>query len=323
MPAKEKLFTRPPAERCSTPIAGMLITLLVVALWPEKAWSTTLGQITCNLYDNLRPFMPFFSAVAYIGGAVLGIKGALLFKKHAENPNDSQIVKGIAHWIAAGALLSLPAAAEMFQASLGLTMTNTGTTGCDPTAPATQAAQLDQMMENFVNNIYQPMISTLSVLCYVIGIFLICRGLVRSSKVGTDPRAASTHGIVVNFVVGAILCTLGGMMDTMLTTVFATASITPFEELINWSNIVGTDSGINTEAADRTVKAILMFVQIVGAIAFIRGWLIVKNAIEGTGQATVPQGITHVIGGTMAFNIGAMLQIFDRTFGTGLINQNV
>ncbi len=48
-------------------------------------------------------------------------------------------------------------------------------------------------------------------------------------------------------------------------------------------------------------------------------WALVKNAIEGAGQATVVQGFTHIVGGVLAINIYTFLEIIDQTFGTNFL----
>jgi hypothetical protein len=55
--------------------------------------------------------------------------------------------------------------------------------------------------------------------------------------------------------------------------------------------------------------------QLVGLISFVRGWNILRNAIEGVGQATVPQGLTHIIGGVLAMNISGFMVALDATLG--------
>jgi hypothetical protein len=295
-----------------------LVALMAVVLWPMESWAAaSLGDIICNIRSNLKPFFHLFSSFAFIAGGILAFNGVLLLKRHADNPNDGSMVKGLAHLLAGGALASLSVVVRLLQSTLGLVSGTSGVKMCQASAPAGSASGLDVMMTNFVNNIYDPMFSALSVLSFLIGIFLIYRGLVKGSKVGSDPRAAATHMILVNLFVGAIMVSIGAMLPNMLTTLFGDSNIKTFSSIINWSVITG--SSVDTTKADLTVHAILMFVQIIGAIAFIRGWMIIKNAVEGTGQVTVPQGITHIIGGTMAINIGMMLKLFDSTFGTGLI----
>ena len=67
------------------------------------------------------------------------------------------------------------------------------------------------------------------------------------------------------------------------------------------------------------IAAALTFFQLIGILAFVRGLYIVKNAVEGTGQATMAQGFTHIIGGVLAINIYTFLEVMDSTFGTGFL----
>jgi len=302
---------------------SLFILLSVVILFPAEVFAATitLGDIVCNVRANLVPFGPFFSGLAYVVGAIMVLKGALLFKKHMENPNDSQIVKAIFHMIAGGALAALPAAVSTLQNTLGFSASSGAPGACaaGPVTPLSSAGGLDVMMQNFVNNVYGPMLNLISVISITMGLFLIFRGLLKSAKVGSDPRAGAPHAIIVNLFVGAMLVSAGGMLSTMLESLFGQSTVTSFAG-INWSGITGGSA--NTTAINNTVTAILMFVKIVGAIAFVRGFLMIKSAVEGTGQVTVPQGMTHIIGGTMAINIGYMLTIIDKTFGTCLVNGN-
>ena len=285
----------------------------------------TLGDVVCNVKNELPYFAPFFSALAYIVAAVLVVQGVMLLKKHADNPNDSQIVKAAAHLFAGGALGVLPYAVGTLQASLHLMSGGGGTASlCEKGAVVqlTTSAGLDIVMQNFVRNIYSPMFKLISAICIVMGIFLIFRGLLKGAKVGSDPRAAATHAIAANLVVGAILVSIASMLSTMFQSLFGSTNVNNMTTFvtnygINWNALVG--SGVDTTAADNTMAAVLAFVQIIGAIAFVRGWLMIRNAIEGTAQVTVPQGLTHVIGGAMAINIGTMIRAFDATFGTGLL----
>ncbi len=306
-------------EREQTLVA--FFAMAFVALWPDAVFAQTLGTVICNLQRNYAPFSPLINAIAYVIGALFVFRGALYLKRHTDNANENPIQKGVGHMLAGGALAALPITAKVLQETLHINPQGPGgVKGCDPGGVTGGAVALDQMMRNFVENIHGPMFYALSVLCFVMGAFFVTRGLMRAAKSGTDPRAGDPKGVIATLLIGAVLMSVAGMFTTMMNTLFNTGNIRNFSTLINWSQIAG--EGVNTAAVDLTVKSILMFVQIIGAIAFIRGWLIVKNAVEGAGQATVPQGITHILGGTMALNIGLMIEIFDRTFGTNLVNNN-
>ncbi len=275
------------------------------------------GDIVCNIKHNLSSFPPLISAIAYVVGIFMVVKGVMLLRKHAENTNDSKIVSAIAYLVVGACCLAFPSFAGILQETIFSSITGSSAEVCIAKHPDTLDgnSSLDKMMYNFVDNMYKPMFILLSALSFVMGAFLIAKGLMKASKTGTDPKAAAVSGLSSNFVVGAVLISIGAMADTMWQTLAGNA-ISSFPG-INWSGI--TDEQGSTAAIDKVVVACLQFIQVVGFIAFIRGWLVVKNAVEGTGQATIAQGITHVIGGTMAINIGYMLKIFDNTFGSGLL----
>ncbi len=299
-----------------------LFSFFVAALlFPSMVWAQvdTLGALFCKVKAESTVYPYILNAFAYIAGAFLAVRSILLFKRHAENPSQSQIVAGIAHFVGAGFLLSLPTVASLLQMSVMGNIPGAWSGACAAGA-VVGASSLDVMMQNFVKNIHGPMSTLLSMISVIVGLTFIVKGLFAGVKTGTDPRASSPKTIIVNLVIGALLISIGGVLEDILLTIFGVSSVSNMSSFsgIAWSNFVG--AGVNTTAADNTVKAILAFIQIIGLIAFLRGWLIVKAAVEGGGQATIPQGITHIIGGAMAINIDRMLKIIDKTFGTGIIN---
>lgn len=321
MPKQLRRFVDFQACPLDVDTALVLLFFSCALFWPDAVWaastSLSLGAIICNIKNNIIPFAPLFNAIAFTVGIILVFRGVLFLKDHTEKPNDHPIVKGIAHILVGGALVSLKAFTGVIQETLHVTLSTGGATGCDASAVASTTDGLDIILKNFVANIYQPMFATLSALCYIIGVFLVIRGLLKAAKAGTDPRVGAPHVILANLLIGGVFLTAGSMVVSMTYTLFNTGSSNDFSSLINWSAITG-ETGGNTEAANTAVVAILKFIQIIGVIGFIRGWLIIKNAVEGTGQTTVPQGLTHVIGGAMAYNIDLMIRAFDTTLGRGL-----
>ena len=307
------------------------VGLLSVMFWPTGAYATgktdakNFGDIICNIQSGMNSYSTLISAVCYTMGAFLGVRGVLYLTErfNSQQAGMSVTTKGIAHILGGGALLSAPTFAALLQKSIFPSMGGTAAMGsaCAGTAPTkiAGAASLDLVMNNLVKNISLPMFTILAGLSVAIGIFLIVRGLLKAAKYGVDPRSDNVKSITTNLLIGAVMISIGNMLPTVLSTLFGNGTkpddISMFAGL-DWSGVVGSSS---TTAADNAIKAVLAFVQVIGGIAFVRGWLMIKNAIEGTGQQTVPQGITHIIGGAMCINIGMMLKILDTTFGTGLI----
>lgn len=307
-----------PTDNGSRLAALPYIFLAVFLFYPETAMAATFGQLLCNARLVGSGYSRVLGAAAYIIGLFLIVRGVFLAKRHAENPNDSQVTKAVAHMFGGGAVASLPAAAGVLQRSIFGAGSGAGSFGCTPGAVGAATA-LDVMMQNFVRNIYAPMFSLLSVLSVVIGVTFIVKGLLRGAKTGTNPQAADPKVIITNLVVGAVLISMASALPSVLRTLFGTgvgvSNVTSYTG-IQWSSLVG--SGVDVTAANNTTRALLAFIQIIGGISFLRGWLLVKTAMEG-GQATVPQGITHIVGGAMAINIDLMINLLDDTFGTGVI----
>ena len=66
---------------------------------------------------------------------------------------------------------------------------------------------------------------------------------------------------------------------------------------------------------DSTFGAVIaLVVQVIGVIAFIRGWvLIARSASQGQPPGGTGKGIAHVFGGIMAMNIVGTLQVVNNT----------
>lgn len=303
-------------------LAGAALVLLAPddALAQGLKSANTLGDLICNVKTNAEPYKRILGAVAYISGAFMMVRGILMLKKQGENPNDPQTVKAVAHLFAAGALLAFPQFVGVIQRTLFGQGSAAGKFGCDPSSSSGigEGGGLDLMMQRLVKDVHKPMFVLLSAISVITGLTLIFRGLMRGAKTGTDPRAADPKAIVANWVIGAILIAMGTSLPMIMKSIFGESSISNMNSasLIQWSNIVG--SGVSADSADKTMKAVLAFVQIIGGISFLRGWLMVKGHLEG-GQPPLAQGMTHIIGGALAINIDKALQIMDKTLGTGVI----
>lgn len=280
--------------------------------------TTTLGRMVCNIRTNGLAIYPYvINVVAYIVGVFLITRSFLLLKKHAENPNSSQVVPAAAHMIGGGALLSFPALLGAIQQSLFKSVAGGMSTACEPGSVMSGAAGLDVMMQNFVRNLYSPTFKLLSILSIIAGMTYIYQGLMRGTKTGTDPRAAAPKDILANLVFGGILISMGTVLPDTLQTIFGSQTVSSMTNIsiIKWSTLGSTGGN---EQADKVVAAVLAFVQIIGGISFLRGWLLMKKTVEA-GQPGMPTALTHIIAGAMAINIDKMLKILNTTFGVDVI----
>lgn len=305
------------AAGCLTLMAGFLF----VPMEAQAAVADTFGAIICNAGKNAGVSYPnFLAAIAYVVGAFLVFRGVLLLKKATDSGGQQSPAAGIMYLIGGALSLSLPAVTGVLQDTFFSVQAGGGTT-CAPGAAGGDGSKgLDIMAQNFVKNIYGPIFDLLALLGYIVGVTFIFTGILRMSKSGAGAQGSDPKSILVLLVMGSVLMSVSSMLPTIGATLFGgTGKVNSMSSFsgIDWSGIVG--SGADTKAADATIQALLAFIQIVGGIAFLRGWLLIKKASEG-GQATIPQGATHIIGGAMAINIDVMLDVFDNTFGTNLIN---
>ena len=304
--------------------AFLAVFFLVGSTGSALAQAATLGDVICSIYDNIHGsgasgfgLNDLFCWVAYAAGAVFVVQSIYHFKLHAENPGNHSLYRPVAQILGGAALMATPGVADVLIKSLYGTTGSGGVTACAAGAAGSTASGggLDDMLINFVGNIGAPMQTIISAVAILSGIFMIVHGLMKASKYGYDPKANSIHHVLTLLGFGAMLITIGDNLDMMLGTVFGGGSTgNTVTNTLSWS-IAGVSPRFQA-----AVNAGLQFFQIIGAIAFVRGWMILKKVFEGGGEGKLAQGMTHILGGVIAVNIFAFLKLMDTTFGTGLLN---
>jgi hypothetical protein len=290
-----------------------------------QATTPTLSDVMCNAFYNIGPFAPLLSAIAFVAGGILIGAGLLALKDHTDNPGNNPLHKGVARLVGGSALMTLPFIAQSLINTLlvpqgagagGVCVAGDGPVAIGP------GIGLDVLVENLVGNITGPFISLISVIAYVMGILFIMRGLLRGAKYGSDPRAASTPHIMAYLIIGAMLIVAGQSAGDVLGSLFGVGTSDVIDYNTNaTSRVMGWTAvaQLGNQNFANVIAAALTFFQLIGILAFVRGLYIVKNAIEGAGQATVVQGFTHIVGGVLAINIYTILEVIDQTFGTNLL----
>lgn len=304
-------------------VALALTAATVILFTPHASYAAdTFGKLICNTMlqmngngSTTKSVIGLLSVAAYISGILTMASGLLKLKEFAENPSGrTPLHQPVMRLIGAAFLLALPIAAHTVIYSIFAAPGGGGINTCTPeSAGMGGATDPGTMVANFVKNIRNPMTYLVSFMGYFLGILLMFRGFLKLSKFGTDPNAYSMPKILANLIVGGLIFSLGATSSAMMQTIFGTAAITASSSVTSWSALGGADASTKT-----AVEYSLVFVQIVGMISFLRGWLIVKSAAEGSGQATMAQGFTHVIGGTLCLNIFYVLKALDATMGTSL-----
>jgi hypothetical protein len=293
----------------------------------QSASAQTFGNLLCRAFDNATSFGPLFVQIAYAAGALFGLRAVYHLRAHAEDPRNNKLTTPLMYLFGSACLMSLPGVVETLERSLGYTVTEGGVGSCaaisvsSSTGGAATDVGLDGMLVNFIANIKGPMQDVISITAILCGLFMILHGLMKAAKYGTDPKANSIHSILTNLGFGAALMTIGDNMNLMVDTLFGGDTAEKGMGIsqgtvMAWKAV--SDLGSDQFAA--AIAAALTFIQIIGAIAFVRGWLIMKKVVEGGGNVSLAQGLTHILGGVLAINIGGFLPLMDMTMGTGLMN---
>lgn len=301
----------------------------IFSLLPHSAVAQTMGDVLCSVAYNVEPFIDLFSWFAYVAGAYLIVQGLIQFKNHYENAGQNPWHKIMARFVGGSLLMVLPSTIGVlidsifyfsfgggFAGSCGGLFGGLGGIGIG-FGGVGGAVTLDALMVNFVSNIRDPLIFLLSIIAITMGVFFIVRGLVKAAHYGVDAKAHSITNILTHLIIGTIMVVIGQSLDMITASVFGGSGAILTFDTLSWRAI---DSlGPDTTHFKIAIHAALTFFQLIGAIAFIRGWLIVKHAVEGVGQANYAQGFTHIIGGVLCINIYLFLRIMDATFGTGFV----
>ena len=280
---------------------------------------SSLGDIFCNVYGNLAYFADFYNWIAYVIGAYLIALGVYGMSKHFESPGKHELYAQIWRITAGALMMCLPAVVGTLITTVFFSSSGGGLNYCNAGGTiASGAMTLDLMLENAVYNLQGPFVALMSLIANIVGLYFIIHGLYMASRHGYDPKSLTPARIITNIFVGTLLVAIGSSFDVFLSTIFGYGGTAGAgASVVGWTMVSNLTSDTTAQAhIQGAIRAALTVVQMVGIIAFIRGFMIMKKAAEGSGQATMPQGLTHIIGGVLAINIYQFLTAMQSTFGT-------
>jgi hypothetical protein len=279
----------------------------------------TLGAQICGIVMHAGAFPAFLTAVGYMIGLVLGVWGVLKIKEHVINPQQTKINEGIMRLLAAGAFFSAPALVEVMRATMGgsaaMMVINAG--------QATQrfhekkmacTSGLDGVLYCFMSDMLAPMHVVLNFFAFCAGFLLIMIGISRLIKSAQDgPKGPAGFGTFMTFAAGGALVSYNELMRAATATLFSN----PLTDVYATLQYQGGMSSDELNHVHTVISAILKFMIIVGLISFVRGIFIIRGVAEGNSQSSVMAGMTHLVGGALAVNLGPLLNAVQATLGIG------
>ena len=280
----------------------------------------TVGDTICRSMISSTAFPLVLTSVAYLLGLVLGVWGILKIRDHVIDPARTPVSEGISRLIAGGLFFALPFLTAVFKsstASNGLILTTTLATNTTFRSNVTAASclgtnSLDEAMGCFMLDILGPSHVVLNFFCFVAGMIFIMIGisrLIKSSQEG--PRGPGGMGTFGTFIVGGLLLSATTILRAFSASMFASPLTFTYASLQYTTGMSATE----TQAAYNVIAAVLQFMIVLGMLSFVRGMFILRDVAEGKQQASTMAGVTHLIGGALAVNLGPMLNAVQQTLG--------
>jgi len=280
------------------------------------------GNVICGAVNNTAYLPSILSLMAYLFGVVLVIWGVLKIKDNVINPQQTSLWEGVSRLVAGGAFFASPYLIQVVADTLNGGLVKALLNGFSNTgfAGATTGSGLDAMMVNFTADIFGPMLFALNFFGYIAGFVLLLIGISRLLKSAQEgPRGPGGLGTIMTFLAAGAMISISPMIGSMGATFFG-ANVLGFmgTDTASTQATLQYTTGMNaTEIAhvQAVVSSILMFMIVLGVVAFLRGIYIIREVAEGNSQASLMAGITHIVGGALAVNLGPVMNAIQTTLG--------
>lgn len=170
------------------------------------------------------------------------------------------------------------------------------------------AADTGTIFVNFAGSI-PSIINFVIKLSYISGIFLMISAVYKLAQVAKLPeQARNVKAPIITAAIGAFMLVYASSVDVIGLSMGLGYAKT---------NAILAPTGGGTDASSigkSTISAVMMFVQLLGYIAFLRGlWLLNKCGYDQS--VGVSKGLTHIFGGAACINIVPFTAILGKTFG--------
>jgi hypothetical protein len=298
---------------------ALVAAVMLMASSEDAFAQQKLSDVIGNVLASWGGLAGIFSTVAWVMGAALGCIAIFKFKDHVDNPQQTPLSAGVKRMLAGGMCLSLPFTISATRGSLfgGAAVGSNQVNVTSFTNATLSSGGLDEMVVKFMGDIAGPIEDLLTAFSYLSGIALLLVGISRLTKrMEEGPRGPAGFGTIMTFIASGALFSFGDSMGSFTSSVFGDTSLMTN---INIDPTVIVDT-TDRERVEKVLEGVEVFVMIVGYIAFIRGWFVLKNFADGQqGNVTLAQGLTFLFGGTLAINLGELINALQTTVGVGAL----
>lgn len=271
---------------------------------------TGIGAVLCRVTESSSELPFLLSGVCYLLGLVLAVWAIIKLKDHVINPNQTPLSDSMKRFIAGGAFFALPIVIEAAYNTVADGIAGADATGFNTTTVS--GGGLDAMITALMADIWTPVHILIGGFAYLAGLVLVAIGISRMLKSSQEgPRGPGGAGTIATFLVAGVLLSANAIMGAFNVSLFGTETVTTYATLSFSGGLTGTE----LSHIHNVISAVLAFLMVIGWISFIRGWFIVREVAEGSQQASLMAGMTHIFGGALAVNLGPVLEAVQETFG--------
>ena len=121
-------------------------------------------------------------------------------------------------------------------------------------------------------------------------------------------------GTALTFVLGAGLLALPSFLNAAGGTFFGGT----FRDTASLAYTTSSD----TQAFNSLLNALFTIISLIGLIAFIRGWFVLRNAADGRSHQTIASGFWYLVGGIMAWHMVSVIDAIQQTLGISVLTIN-
>jgi len=292
----------------------VLSFVFLAAMAPEAqaGGGQTVGAVVKNVTKSFVTIPNLLSIIGYLSGLFLAVAGLFKFKDHVESPSNNPLSAGVKRFLAGGMFMTLPYMYDALHGSLfGAAAPGAGkieNSGFG--SAALTPGGMDELIVNFMTDIGGPVEDLLTVFTYIAAIAFLLVGISRLTKrMEEGPRGPAGMGTLMTFVASGALFAFGDMMGVFTTSLFGDTT------LMTKASITAAIDPADADKIERVIEAVMVFVMLVGFIAFIRGWFVLKAFADGQSGATLAQGLTFLFGGALAINLGELVNALQATLG--------
>ncbi|PCH57322.1 MAG: hypothetical protein COC15_01345 [Legionellales bacterium] len=194
--------------------------------------------------------------------------------------------------------------------------------GASPALAAT--TDLPEILNN-LKNVIEPLTALVMMVSFVGGIGLIFKAIGLLKRFGQPltsmQQQGELAGPLVYFCVGSVLMYLPTASNMVSTTIFGDAGAhifgggsIDFETAGSAADLLSYSNSSITDKWGEIANTIVLYIQFIGFVAFVRGWFIIAKAgARGEQPGVITKGIVFIVSGIIAINFVPMIEILKNT----------